>query len=135
MPNEFNTKIIEEFRANGGNVGGPFEGVPIVLLTTTGAKSGNPHTTPLAYLPDGERMVVFGSRGGAPEHPQWYRNLRANPDVTVEMGTESFPARAIITEGAERDSLYARAASLMPAFAEYQQKTSRVIPVIALERV
>ena len=131
---EFNQRIIAEFRANEGRVGPPFEGAPMVLLTTTGAKSGKQRTTPLVYLPNGERVVVFASKAGAPTDPDWYRNLVANPDVTVEVGTEKYEATAVVTGGEERDGLYAQQASKFPNFAEYEKKTDRVIPVVALER-
>ncbi len=131
--NEWNRGIIEEFRVNAGKVGGQFEGVPLLLLTTTGAKSGQPRTNPMAYLPDGDRVVVFASKGGAPTHPDWYRNLAARPEVTVEVGAETFRATAVITTGEERDRLFARQAQLFPGFAEYQAKTTRQIPVIALQ--
>lgn len=141
MPN-YNHGIIEEFRANEGRVGGPFAGAPMVLLTSTGAKSGRPHTTPLVYLREddatggpGDRIYVFGSMGGAPKHPAWYHNLKANPDATVEVGTESYPVRAAIMTGEERDRLFEKQASLLPAFGQYQLRTTRIIPVIALERV
>ena len=134
MPNEFNQRIINEFRANAGKVGPPFEGAPMVLLTTTGAKTGQPHTTPLVYLPDGDRVVVFASMGGAPRDPQWYRNLRANSEVTVEVGTERYEADAVVITGEERDELYRRQSERFPAFAEYQSKTARLIPVVALVR-
>ncbi len=133
-PNDFNQKIIAEFRANAGKVGGGFAGAPMVLLTTTGAKSGRQRTNPLVYLPDGNRVVVFASKGGAPSNPDWYYNLRANPEVTVEVGTESYKARAVIAQGAERDRLFAEQARRIPSFADYQKKTTRVIPVIVLER-
>jgi deazaflavin-dependent oxidoreductase (nitroreductase family) len=132
--NDWNTGIIEEFRANAGVVGGPFEGRPLLLLTATGARSGNEHTTPLMFLTDGDRLVVVASKGGAPEDPQWYRNLEANPDATVELGTERFPVRAAIAEGAERDALFAHHAEVYPQFAEYAAQTDRVIPVITLVR-
>jgi len=134
MPNPFNEQIIEEFRANEGKVGGPFAGAPMVLLTSTGAKSGRPHTTPLVYLQDGDRIYVCGSMGGAPKHPAWYHNLVANPDASVEVGTEKYPVRAVVTAGEERDRLFQQQASLMPAFGEYQKRTTRTIPVVALER-
>lgn len=134
MPNEFNDKIISEFRANDGRVGGPFAGAPMVLLTTKGAKSGRLHTTPLVPLEDGDALYVFASMGGAPKHPAWYFNLLADPHVTVEHGTEKFEATAEVVSGAERDRLYAQQAALMPSFAEYQTKTTRTIPVIALRR-
>jgi deazaflavin-dependent oxidoreductase (nitroreductase family) len=134
VPNDFNTKIIDEFRANGGKVGGPFEGAPMVLLTTTGAKSGKPHTTPLVYLRDGERLVVFASMGGAPKNPAWYHNLVAHSEASVEVGTEKYPVKATVTSGTERDELFARQKALFPAFAQYEKNTTRTIPVIALER-
>jgi deazaflavin-dependent oxidoreductase (nitroreductase family) len=131
---EFNLQIIDEFRKNDGETFGPFKGRPLLLLTTTGAKSGEQRTTPLVYSRDGDRLVVIASKGGAPEHPSWFVNLRKHPEVTVEVGTEKFNARASIAEGAERDRLYAQQAALMPAFNDYQQKTSRTIPVVVLER-
>jgi deazaflavin-dependent oxidoreductase (nitroreductase family) len=133
--NEFNQRIMDEFRANKGVVGGPFAGAPMVLLTTTGARSGEPRTTPLVYSKDGDRIVIIASFAGAPRHPAWFLNLRANPEVTLEVGTEKFKARAVIPEGAERDRLFGAQAALMPNFAEYQQKTTRVIPVVVLERL
>lgn len=136
MPqNEFNLKIIEEFRANGGETSGPFKGRPLLLLTTKGAKSGEARTTPLVYSRDGDRFVIIASMGGAPKHPSWFLNLSANPEVTLEVGTEKFRARASVPDGAERDRLYAAQAAEMPAFNEYQQKTSRRIPVVVLERI
>lgn len=131
---EFNLKIIEEFRANGGETFGPFKGRPLLLLTTKGAKSGEERTTPLVYSRDGERLVIIASMGGAPKHPAWYLNLVANPDVTVEVGTEKFGAKARVANGEERERLYAQQAAAMPAFNEYAQKTTRVIPVVVLER-
>jgi deazaflavin-dependent oxidoreductase (nitroreductase family) len=135
VANNWNDQIIAEFRANEGRVGGPFEGAPMVILTSTGAKTGKPHTNPLMYLPDGDRVVVFGSMGGAPDHPQWYRNLVANPDATAEVGTEKFKVRAVVTEGEERDRLFEEQKKRYPQFAEYEAKTTRTIPVVALERV
>ena len=129
-----NRRNIEEFRANGGRVGGNFEGAPLLLLTTTGAKSGQQRVTPLMYLPDGERWIVFASKGGAPSHPDWFRNLSANPTATVEVGSEHFEATVEILAGEERDRIYARQSELYPQFAAYQEKTSRVIPAIALVR-
>lgn len=134
-PSEWNRANIEEFRANGGKVGGQFAGAPLLLLTTTGARTGQRRTSPVMYLQDGERLLVFASKAGAPTNPDWYHNLRANPTVTVEVGTETFEARATVLSGEERDRFYARQATLYPGFAEYQQKTSRVIPVVALERL
>ena len=133
-PNDWNANIIKEFRANGGKVGGQFDGAPLLLLTTTGARSGRQYTTPVMYLPDGERMIVFASKAGAPTNPDWYHNLVANPRVEVEVGTESLQADASVVEGAERDELYARQAQLYPGFAEYEAKTTRKIPVVALVR-
>lgn len=134
MPNEFNTKIIEEFRANEGRVGPPFQGAPMVLLTTTGARSGQPHTTPLVPLLEDGHVYVIASMGGAPKHPAWYFNVRANPHVTVEQGTEKYEADARILEGKERDEAYALQTARLPSFGEYQQKTTRRIPVIELVR-
>jgi len=133
--NEWNNAVIAEFRANAGKVGGQFEGAPVLLLTTTGAKSGLPRTNPLMYLDDGDRLLVFASKGGAPEDPDWYRNLFANPEATVEVGTETFAAKAVVITGAERDRLYARQAERYPQFAEYQAKAARTIPVVALDRL
>lgn len=132
MPNDFNQQIIKEFRANAGQVGGPFEGGRLLLLTTTGARTGARHTTPLGYLPDGERKLIIASALGAPAHPAWYHNLRADPRVTVEDGTFTYPAQAIIVEGEERERLFARAAQADPGWADYQARTTRIIPVIAL---
>jgi deazaflavin-dependent oxidoreductase (nitroreductase family) len=131
---DWNSKIIAEFRANEGQVGGNFEGAPLLLLTTTGRKSGAQRTNPMMYLADGGRLLVFASRAGAPVHPDWYHNLAANPQVTVEVGTDSFPARAVVLEGEERDRWFAEQARRYPGFAEYQAKTDRVIPVVALVR-
>lgn len=132
--NDFNAAIIEEFRTHGGRVGGPFEGGTLLLLTSTGAKSGQSRTTPVVYLPDGERMVIFASKAGAPTHPAWYHNLLANPTASVEVGTEKFDVNARVAEGEERERLYQSQVSRMPQFADYQQKTTRQIPVVVLER-
>ena len=131
----WNEKIIDEFRANAGKVGGPFEGVPILLLHHTGAKSGQVRVNPLAYQADGDRLVVFGSKGGAPTNPDWYYNLLANPRATVEAGTESFDVEARVAEGDERERIWSRQKELVPGFADYEQKTSRQIPVVILEPV
>ena len=132
---EFNKNVIEEFRANEGVCGGPFEGMPMILVTMTGAKSGRSLTSPLVYSSDGDDAVIIASMGGAPNHPNWYHNLVANPDVTVEIGTETFEATAVLTDGDERDRLYAAQAELMPQFAEYAEKAApRVIPVFRLVR-
>lgn len=133
-PNEFNRGVIAEFRANGGSVGGMFAGAPMVLITHRGAKSGKEYTTPLVYSRDGDAIVIIASKAGAPDDPQWFRNLVANPDVTVELGSERFAARARVAGPDERDRLYAAQAALMPNFDEYAAKTSRRIPVVVLER-
>ncbi len=133
--NDFNAQIIEEFRGNEGRVGGPFEGAPMVLLTTTGARSGVERTTPLVCLEgDDGTVYVFASKGGAPTHPAWYHNVVAHPEVTVERGTERYEAAATPLSGTERDEIYARQAALRPNFAAYQEKTTRTIPVVALRR-
>jgi deazaflavin-dependent oxidoreductase (nitroreductase family) len=131
---EFDRKLIAEYRATGGQVGGQFAGRPLMLLTTTGAKSGEPRTVPLVYTTDGDRIVIIASKGGAPTHPDWYHNLRARPHVTVELGTEAFPAIATVTSGEERQRLFDAQAAVMPAFADYERNTSREIPVVVLER-
>ncbi len=133
-PNDFNEKVITEFRANGGKVGGWFEGAPMMLLTTTGAKSGKQYTTPLVYMSDGDRMIIFASKAGDPKNPAWYHNLLAHHDATVEVGTEKIGVHAEITAGAERDRLYDAQSKVNPRFAEYQAKTTRLIPVVALTR-
>ncbi len=131
--NDFNRQIIEEFRSNAGKVGGPFEGAPMVLLTTTGARSGVQRTTPLVCLEGDEGTVfVFASKGGAPTNPAWYHNIVTHPQVTVERGTERYAATATPLGGAERDEIFARQAALRPNFAAYQEKTTRTIPVVAL---
>jgi len=132
--NDWNRQTIEAFRANGGKVGGVWEGRPLLLLTTTGAKSGQRRTTPVMYLPDGDRLLVFATKAGAPTNPAWYHNLLAHPEVTVEVGTETYEATATSLTGDERDRLYAKQASLYPQFGEYQARATRKIPVIALER-
>lgn len=132
--NDWNAKIIEEFRSNDGKVGGMFAGAPMVLLTTTGAKSGKRRINPLVALPEDDRLFVFASYGGSPKHPDWFHNVVAHPDVVVEYGGERFPATARVLEGDERNRVYARQASLRPNFAEYQEKTTRVIPVVELVR-
>jgi deazaflavin-dependent oxidoreductase (nitroreductase family) len=129
---DWNQKIIEEFRANDGVVGGPFAGATLLLLTHTGRTSGKKRVNPLVYMADGERYLIFASKGGAPEHPDWYRNLLANPKGTIEVGMKKFEVQATEIVGEERDTLYAKNAELRPAFAQYQEKTTRVIPVIAL---
>jgi deazaflavin-dependent oxidoreductase (nitroreductase family) len=134
----WNTNIIEEFRENQGRVGGGFEGATLLLLHTTGRRTGKEYVNPLVYLPDDGRWVVFGSKGGALTDPDWVRNLEANPDAVIEVGTETIPVRAtkILREGPERDELYRRQVARMPGFADYEEKTKgiRKIPVIVLER-
>jgi deazaflavin-dependent oxidoreductase (nitroreductase family) len=131
----FNEKLIDEFRANAGKVGGPFDGAPMVLLHTTGAKTGKERVIPVVYQPLGDSIVVFASKGGAPTHPDWYHNLRTNPRVKVEVGTDTYDAQARVAEGDERERIWSRQKQVMPGFADYEQKTSRQIPVIILERV
>lgn len=133
--NDWNTQIIKEFRENDGKVGGQFEGAPLALVTTTGAKTGKPRTNPLVYLGDGGHTVIFASKAGAPTNPDWYHNIRANPSVTVEQGSEKFEATATIIEGDERDRLFGTQKERFANFADYEAKTDRVIPVIVLERV
>jgi deazaflavin-dependent oxidoreductase (nitroreductase family) len=129
---DWNKKIIEEFRANDGKVGGHFENTPLLLLHTIGAKSGASRINPVAYIPDGDRMVVIASKGGAPTNPDWYYNLVANPEVELEVGTKNLKARAEIAEEPERTKLYDKMAAKNPGFEEYRQKTSRAIPVVVL---
>jgi deazaflavin-dependent oxidoreductase (nitroreductase family) len=131
---DFNTAIIKEFRANAGKVGGPFEGAPMVLMTTVGAKSGQTRVNPVMYRTDGGRMYVFASKAGAPTNPDWYYNMVANPEMSVEVGTDSYDVTATEIKGAERDRIYADQAREYPGFAEYEAKTDRVIPVMALDR-
>ncbi|MER7814934.1 nitroreductase/quinone reductase family protein [Streptomyces sp. NPDC096153] len=136
MPNDFNQQVIDEFRAHRGRVGGYFEGARLLLLTTTGARTGAPHTTPVGYLADGgDRVLVIASAGGSPKHPDWYHNIVANPRLTVEDGVFTYEARAVILDGEERERAFARAVEADPGWAEYQAKTDRVIPVVALESV
>ena len=131
----FNDRVIEDFRAHHGQITkGPFTGRSLLLLTTRGAKTGSQRTNPLAYSRDGDRIVVIASKGGAPTNPDWYRNLRANPRVIVEIGPERFEANASVATGAERRRLYDLQASKMPAFKEYEKRTAREIPVVVLER-
>ncbi|CAN5870993.1 nitroreductase family deazaflavin-dependent oxidoreductase [soil metagenome] len=130
----YNRKLIEEFRAARGTVEGPLAGRPLLLLTTVGAKSGESRTTPMMYVRDGARLLVIASNLGAPAHPDWYRNLVAHPEVTVEVGDETFEATAVVTEGAERQQLWTQITEAYPFFTEHQAKTTRQIPVIALER-
>jgi deazaflavin-dependent oxidoreductase (nitroreductase family) len=136
MLNDFTQQIITEFRANAGQVGGPFDGARLLLLTTTGARSGRPHTTILGYYPDtDDRVFVVGSAGGGPKHPDWYYNLLADPVVTVENGPFTYQGRAEPLQGAERDEVFARLTEADPGWGEYQSKTTRTIPVVALRQV
>ncbi|MEU6380964.1 nitroreductase/quinone reductase family protein [Streptomyces sp. NPDC046909] len=137
MPNDFNQQVIDEFRANNGRVGGWFEGARLLLLTTTGARTGTRHTTPLGYLPDGgDRVLVIASAGGSTKHPDWYRNVLAHPQVTVEAGAFTYEARAEVLAGDERERSFARAVETDPGWAEYQEKAGdRVIPVVALYEI
>lgn len=135
-PNDWNKQVIAEFRANGGKVGGYFEGANMILLHTIGAKSGQPRINPLVYTTDGDRLVIIASKGGADSNPDWYYNLLANPVTTVEVGTEQFQVRATpVTEEPERSRLYAKMVEHRSGFAEYEQQTSRKIPAVVLERV
>ena len=133
--NEFNAQVIAEFRANGGAVGGAFEGATILLLTTTGARSGLERVTPVVCRVDGDDVYVFASKAGAPTDPDWFHNLVANPEVGVELGTDSFRARAVVLEWPTRDEVYAAQAADYPNFAEYEAATDRVIPVVRLDRI
>jgi deazaflavin-dependent oxidoreductase (nitroreductase family) len=133
--NEWNKKIIAEFRANGGKVGGNFAGRTLLLLHTKGAKSGQERINPVAYTKDGDRLVIIASKGGAPENPDWYYNIVANPRITVEVGTEQFEVEASVAVEPERTRLYDQMVAVMPGFGEYRLKTTRQIPVIVLTRV
>ena len=130
----FNEKVIEEFRANGGKVGGVMAGKNLLLMVTTGAKSGQPRLNPVAYVPDGDHVAVIASNGGLPKLPSWYHNLKANPELTVDLGDGTYQAIATEVTGAERDDLYARMVAVDPAFAAYEVKTERKIPVFRLTR-
>ncbi|WCN02484.1 nitroreductase/quinone reductase family protein [Streptomyces sp. M92] len=134
MPTSFHQSVIDEFRANGGKVGGPFEGGDLLLLTTTGARSGASRTTPLGYVRHGESLLVVGSNLGGPRHPGWYHNLLAHPVVRVEVGTSNFEALAVPAEGARRDELFAHVVRAVPGYGDYQRGTSRRLPVVVLER-
>ena len=133
--NERNKRIIDEFRANEGRVGGPFEGKDLLLLHTLGAKSQQERINPVACIKDGERFAVIASKGGAPTNPDWYYNVVANPQVTVEVGTEKFQAKATVAEEPDRSRLYEQMVAVMPGFDEYRRKTTRMIPVIVLTRM
>lgn len=132
---DWNQKIIEEFRANDGVVGGRFTGHPLLLLHSTGAKSGKERVNPVAAFEDGERLFIIASKGGAPTNPDWYYNVVANPIVEVEYGTDRFKAEASVADEPERTELYAKAVSEFPGFGEYEEQTARVIPVVILTRI
>ena len=132
---ERNRKVIEEFRANQGRVGGRFEGRTLLLLHTKGAKSKQERINPVAYIRDGERYVVIASKGGAPTNPDWYYNIVANPEFAVEVGTETFRVHAMVAEEPERTRLYNKMVEMMPGFGDYRQKTTRKIPVVVLTPV
>ncbi|MFK0247574.1 nitroreductase family deazaflavin-dependent oxidoreductase [Amycolatopsis azurea] len=133
---DWNKNIIKEFRENEGKVGGPFEGGALLLLTTVGAKSGEPRTSPLAFMEEDGKYVVAASYAGSDKNPAWYHNIVANPKVTIEVGTEKFEATAtvVLEDRAERDRLFAKLVSVMPGFADYEKKTDRVIPVVTISR-
>jgi deazaflavin-dependent oxidoreductase (nitroreductase family) len=131
-PNDFNAQVIEEFRANDGRVGGIFDGAPVLLLHHTGAKSGTPRVNPLMYQADDGRYVIFASKGGAPSNPDWFHNLKAHPDVSIEVGAETLAVTATEASGEERDRLFETQKQRAPQFGEYEQKTDRVIPVVVL---
>jgi deazaflavin-dependent oxidoreductase (nitroreductase family) len=132
-PNDFNDNVIEEFRTNGGKAGGMFEGKPLLLLHNVGAKSGREFVTPLVYLDDDDNHVIFASKGGAPNNPGWYHNLKAGPNVSIEVGTDTLDVVAEEATGEERDRLYSIQEKQQPQFADYAQKTDRKIPVIVLK--
>lgn len=134
MTNDFNTQVIQEFRENDGSVGGPFDGAPMLLLHTIGARSGQERVNPLMFQPLGDAWAVFASKGGAPSHPDWYHNLLANPDVDVEIGADTVAARARVAEGSEREQIWSRQKQDWPQFAGYEANTDREIPVVVLER-
>ena len=131
---DWNTEIIEEFRATGGKVGGQFDGAPLLLLHSTGAKSGQDRVAPVMYLADGDDLVVFASKAGADTNPDWFHNLKANPDTRVEIGPDTVAVQARVAEGEERDRLFDRQKAAYPGFADYEAGTDRVIPVVVLER-
>lgn len=130
----FNEQVIEDFRANEGNVGGQFKGAPLTLVHHTGAKSGTERVTPLVYLADGDAWVIFASKAGAPSNPAWYHNLKANPDTTIEVGADTIEVTVSEAEGAERIRLWDAQKTAMPQFAEYEASTDRTIPVVVMRR-
>jgi deazaflavin-dependent oxidoreductase (nitroreductase family) len=132
---DYNQRLIEDFRVERSKTGKPLEGRPLLLLTTTGARSGQLRTTPMMYIPDGDRLLIIASNAGAPTHPDWYRNLVAHPQVTVEVGPDTFDAIATVTEGEARQQLWTRVTEQYPFFIDHQAKVTRQIPVIVLERI
>ncbi len=132
---DWNARVIDEFRANGGRVGGQFEGANMILVHNFGAKSGTERVSPMVYFPDGDRFLIIASAAGSPKNPDWYHNLKSHPEVTVEVGTETVPVVVEELPPAERDEKWAQITAVAPGFAEYQEKTSRTIPVLALTRV
>jgi deazaflavin-dependent oxidoreductase (nitroreductase family) len=132
MTTDRNNRVIEEFRANKGKVGGNFEGAPLLLLHSTGGRSGEPRITPMMYLPDGGRYLVFASKAGSDSNPAWYHNLLAHPEAQIEVGDDTIAVEAVELRGDERDAYFAEQARRYPGFAGYQQKTDRIIPVVAL---
>ena len=132
---DFNQQVIEEFRANGGRVGGRFKGAPMILIHHIGARTGTERVSPLVYFPDGDRLVIIASKGGAPTDPDWYRNLLAHPRIDVEVGTETFTVDVAEVAGEDRQDLWRRVVAAMPGFGEYEKRTTRQIPVLALTRV
>jgi deazaflavin-dependent oxidoreductase (nitroreductase family) len=132
--NDWNAKIIAEFRANDGKVGPPFEGAPLLLLNTTGAKSGQERVSPVVYQPVGDAWAVFASKAGAPTNPDWFHNLKAKPEASIELGTETVPVSATVLDGDQRDEIWAKQKELMPGFADYEKATTRTIPVVLLTR-
>jgi deazaflavin-dependent oxidoreductase (nitroreductase family) len=132
--NDWNRKVIDEFRANEGKVGGQFAGAPMILVHHFGAKSGVERVSPMVYFPDGERLLIVASAAGSPKNPDWYHNLKANPQVPVEVGADTFPVVVEELAPAERAEKWAAITAVMPGFAEYQEKTTRQIPVLALSR-
>ena len=133
--NDWNTKIIDEFRSNGGKVGGPFEGAPLLLLHTVGAKTGQARVNPMMYLADGDNHVVFASKAGAPTNPDWYHNLVANPRASIEVGDKTINVVAHVADDETRERLWSTQKQRYPGFAEYEAKTDRQIPVVVLEPV
>jgi deazaflavin-dependent oxidoreductase (nitroreductase family) len=136
-PEDFNSRIVEEFRANGGKVGAPFEGATMIILHHKGAKTGAERINPLVYQPVGDDFAIFASKGGAPSDPQWYRNLLAHPETSVEIGSETYRVRARVLGDDEREPIWEKQKQVMPGFAEYEAKTKgvRMIPVVLLERI